>query len=329
MNVLVYGGGAVGLGVSSCLIESGASVSIIAREKTAKVLSSSGFQRAGIFGNRHHAPLTFRAAPCLDPFLESSFDYVVICTKSFDTEAAAADLARLSAGAGAGAGARANRSAGAASPPRFVLFQNGWGNREIFCRYIPSDLVYNARVITGFSRSLPAKVDITVHADDIHVGFFDGGREEEITPLCNAISAGGVPCSFTSTIVEDIWAKMLYNCSLNSLGAIFEASYGELADNSSSRELLDLIIDECFAVMTAAGFKTHWQTAAAYRKVFYGTLIPATGDHYPSTLQDIRAGKKTEIDALNGSVVRLAAEVGTEAPYNRMAYLMVKFKENK
>jgi 2-dehydropantoate 2-reductase len=313
MNVLVYGGGAVGLGISSCLIESGARVSIVAREKTAKVLSSGGFQRTGIFGNRRHDSEAFSAAPRLDPYLESSFDYVIVCTKSFDTKAAAVDLTRLHA----------------AFAPCFVLFQNGWGNREIFCRYLPSDFVYNARVITGFSRPGPAKVDITAHAEDIHIGNFAGGGMEETAPLCTAISSGGVPCSFTPAIVEDLWAKMLYNCSLNSLGALFEASYGELADNPSSRELIDLIIDECFSVMTAAGFKTHWQTAAAYREVFYGSLIPVTRNHYPSTLQDIRAGKKTEIDALNGSIVRLAAEVGVEAPYNRMAYSMVKFKEGK
>ena len=67
------------------------------------------------------------------------------------------------------------------------------------------------------------------------------------------------------------------------------------------------------SAISAAGFRTHWQTTAAYREVFYGSLIPVTRDHFPSTLQDIRAGKKTEIDA----------------PFNRMAYSMVKFKETK
>lgn len=317
MKVLVYGGGAVGLGISSCLITSGCLVSIIAREKTANSLSSRGLARSGIFGDIHHDPEGFTVASGLDQFLDDGFDFVLICTKSFDTEAAGRDLSRLLAGTRA------------AARPKFVLFQNGWGNREVFCRFIPSELVYNARVITGFSRKLPAQVDITAHAEDIHIGNFLGDGEDDTIPLCRAIDDGGVPCSSTKTIAEDLWAKMLYNCSLNSLGAIFEVSYGELADNRSSRELLDLIIDECFTVMSAAGFKTHWETAAAYREVFYDALIPVTRDHFPSTLQDIRAGKKTEIDALNGSILQLAAEKGIGAPFNRMVYSMVRFKEKK
>ena len=367
MKVLVYGAGAVGLGVSSCLIEAGVSVSIVAREKSVAELAAQGLRRTGIFGSRRHAPDSFRVASNLDPFLANSFDYVLICTKSFDTAAAAADLSRLAARpatdlsnlvarprsdvAGAvrptagAAGAAREAAAGAArpttnatvpvasntteghGPPLYVLFQNGWGNREVFANYVRPEIVCNARVITGFSRTSPAEVKITVHADDIHIGFFGGGREREIEPLCKMISAGGVPCSFTNSIVEDLWAKMLYNCSLNSLGAIFETNYGTLAAKPASRELLDLIIEECFSVMTGAGYKTHWKTAAAYRDFFYGTLIPATGDHYPSTLQDIRAGKKTEVEALNGAVVRLAEENGMKAPYNRMAYSMVKYKE--
>jgi 2-dehydropantoate 2-reductase len=315
MDVLVYGAGAVGLGISSSLIESGASVSIVARKRTVEILSSSGIRRTGIFGVKHHNPDSFSAAAVLDPFVGKTFDYVLICTKSFDTAPAAEDLARLIP------------DAVSESTPRFVLFQNGWGNRDIFARYIPPEIVFNARVITGFTRTSPAEVDITVHADDVRVGYFEGGRMEEIAPLCETIRAGGVPCSFTESIIEDIWAKMLYNCALNSLGALFEVSYGELADDPSSRELLDRIIDECFDVMTAAGFKTHWENAATYREAFYGTLIPATRDHYPSTLQDMRAGKRTEIDALNGAVVDLAEKHGVGAPYNRMAYSMVKFKE--
>ena len=344
MKVLVYGAGAVGLGIASCLIESGADVAIVSRKRTVAALSAEGLRRTGVFGDRHHDPASFTAASNIDPYLGRPFDYVLICTKSFDTAAVAAELSRLATSGGEGASAaaappmvtadasavaRAATSAGQIKPHRFVLFQNGWGNREVFSEHIPSEAIYNARVITGFSRPAPAEVCITVHADDIHVGFFNGGGQGAIEPLCDAISTGGVPCSYTDQIIEDLWAKMLYNCSLNSLGAVFEVNYGKLADNPASAELLNLIIDECFSVMTAAGYKTHWQTAAAYREVFYSSLIPVTRDHFPSTLQDIQAGKKTEIDAMNGAVVRLADENGIEAPYNRMAYSMVKYKETR
>jgi 2-dehydropantoate 2-reductase len=313
MNVLIYGAGAVGLGVASCLLTAGVSVSIVARKETADAISHLGINRSGIFGDAVHPPHDFFAADSLGRLTVSDYDCVLVCTKSFDTQAAGRDLK--------------HHFGDSLNVPAIVLFQNGWGNREEISRWLPEDRIFNARVITGFTRPDPAHVEITVHANDIHIGHFSGKENRCISELCTAISAGGVPCSPTSAIVADLWAKMLYNCSLNSLGAVFEASYGELADDPHSRALLDGIISECFDVMTGAGFRTHWDSAETYQETFYSSLVPATREHYPSTLQDIRAGKRTEIDALNGSVIKLAEAHFISAPFNWMAYNMVKYNE--
>ena len=63
--------------------------------------------------------------------------------------------------------------------------------------------------------------------------------------------------------------------------------------------------------------------------MFYGMLVPRTAAHESSTLQDIRGGKRTEIDALNGAVVRLAADGGLSVPANRLLLEMVRFKERR
>jgi 2-dehydropantoate 2-reductase len=319
MNVLIYGGGAVGLGIASCLLSGGESVSILARSDTTSAINRRGIRRTGIFGAVHHAPGSFRATDTLDHFVSEQFDCVLVCTKSFDTEAAGRDLSRLHC--------MSATKGDAASRPVFVLLQNGWGNRETFSRCIDPKRIYNARVITGFRRPDASQVEITVHADDIHIGHFEGKRSPIVEQLCESICAGGVPCSWSDDIIADIWSKMLYNCSLNSLGAVFEMTYGELADDEYSRELLDRIIGECFRVMTDAGFATHWSSTSDYRDAFYGSMVPATREHYPSTLQDLRAGKRTEIDALNGAVIRLAEMQSLDAPYNRTAYILVKRKE--
>ncbi len=315
MNIMIYGGGAVGLGVASCLIEAGDSVYIVARPAAAAALETDGLHRTGIFGTLHHPPDRFQAAASAESFRGISMDFILVCTKSFDTENAALAL----------------KNGGFDTFPRtrFILFQNGWGNRETFAEIIPSRGVFNARVITGFERSTPSEVAITVHADDIHIGSFSPGAEEEAAGLCGSISRGGIPCSTTRSIAKDLWAKMLYNCSLNSLGAIFEVNYGALADNPHSKTLLDLIINECFDVLTRAGYSTHWPSADAYMETFYGALVPATRGHFPSTLQDLNAGKPTEIDSLNGAVIALARRHGVAVPVTSAAYQMVKFKESR
>ena len=80
-------------------------------------------------------------------------------------------------------------------------------------------------------------------------------------------------------------------------------------------------------MMVAAGYRTHWHEPKQFLDVFYGRLVPDTAEHKSSTLQDITAGKRTEIDALNGAVIQLAQERGIAVPYNLAVYNLIKFLE--
>jgi 2-dehydropantoate 2-reductase len=208
-----------------------------------------------------------------------------------------------------------------------VLSQNGWGNAEAFLPVFNKDIIYNARVITGFQRPHPNEVEVTVHAEAIHIGSLFGSPITAVADLAKAIDAGGIPCETTAEIGRDIWAKMLYNCSLNPVGAVLDVTYGELAEQKSSRMFLDGIIEEAFDVMTRAGYETHWDSVKGFLDVFYSKLVPDTAGHKSSMLQDIAAKKRTEIDALNGAVIELAERLKIPVPYNSVAYNLVKFIE--
>lgn len=122
---------------------------------------------------------------------------------------------------------------------------------------------------------------------------------------------------------------MLFNCALNPLGAIFNVPYGALAEQEDSRRIMDKVIHEVFRVMEAAGYSTHWASAAEYLEAFYGTIVPLAAKHCSSTLQDIQAGKKTEIDALSGAVIRLGKTQGIAVPCNEMLYNVIRFMEQR
>lgn len=314
MRVLIYGGGAVGLGVASCLIRPAHHVDIIARPGTVAALRQDGLLRTGLFGRVHAPPDSFGCCDSLDRIGGRGYDFVLICTKSFDSRPAAQDLA--------GHGQAVGESA------RLVLFQNGWGSAEIFRDRFERSRIYNARVITGFHRHRPNEVEVTVHADAIHIGSLFSADLSPIEPLCRTIHEGGIPCEKTDSIEKDLWAKMLYNCALNPLGSILGVPYGALAEQASTKMLMSRIIEEVFRVMTAAGYRTHWTRPDEFLDVFYAKLVPDTAGHASSMLQDISAGKRTEIDALNGAVLRLAQEHGLDAPYNQAVYNLVKFVES-
>ena len=314
MKVLVFGGGAVGLGLSSCLLVSGCSPDIVARKNTAAALKEKGLIRSGLIGQAAfetvHAYADITDIPSKTPY-----DYVLVCTKSHDSENAAKILARHQD--------RINEKT------CLVLCQNGWGNREIFIRYFPEHQVYNARVITGFQRHEPNHVEITVHVQPVTLGSLTQNPCPELIPLRDAIRKGGLSSEITDTIEKDLWAKMLFNCSLNPLGAIFDVPYGDLKQSEHSRQIMADVVREIFDVLNASGNSSYWENPEVYFAFLLDTLIPGTARHKSSTLQDIRMKKQTEIDALTGAVVALADRHGVNVPVNRMLYRMIKFMEGQ
>lgn len=314
MRVLVYGGGAVGLGLASSLIKSGAEVHIITRGETVSALRAQGLRRTGIFGFHAAPPGSFTVSTRFNEIPpQTIFDFILVCVKSFDTPATARDF---------------QQHRGMLGPQtRLVLCQNGWGNREAFLAQFPGPPLYSARIITGFTCTRKNQVEITVHADAIHIGTLGSEDLTALEPLCAAISAGDLPCQVTPFVERDLWAKMLYNCSLNPLGALFDVPYGRLAESAHTRGVMNAIHEEIFRVMAAAGHQTHWSDVASYQERFYGQMVPSTAAHCSSTLQDIRAGKRTEIDALNGAIVALGHQHNIPVPINATILSMVKFLE--
>ncbi len=315
MRILNYGAGAVGLGIDSCLLSSGCSVDIISRPETVRALKEHGLKRTGIFKEHLTPPSRFGAYVSLNDLPSQEYDYILVSTKSFDSRTAAQDICHTPR--------LYNKQT------RIILFQNGWGNADLFTSFFPKEQIFCARVITGFIRPALYTVEVTVHADAIHIGSLFQEETRDIEDLCQAITRGGIPCQATKSIGKDLWAKMLYNCALNPLGAILNVPYGHLGQRDETKELMNTIVSEVFDVMKAAGYHTHWSTAEAYLDIFYSRLLPLTAGHHSSTLQDIRAGKRTEVDALNGIVVQLARSRNINVPANQTVYRMVKFLEQK
>jgi len=321
LKILIYGAGAVGLAIANCLLRSGNDhdeIHIVARPETVSALRLNGLLRTGILGEHHAHAASFSSFVSLNEIPSSTpYDSVLVCTKSFDSASAARDLA--------------NSKNILNARTNLILFQNGWGNKESVESIIDHRPIYTARVITGFRRPAKHHTDITVHADAVRVGSLDpiplANLEKDLSGLCDRIDHGGLPCKVTAEVGKDLWAKILYNCALNPLGAIFGVSYGTLADYEPTRNVMNEIFDEIYRIMNSAGHVTHWPTAAEYRDAFYGRLVPTTYAHHSSTLQDIRAKKRTEIDALNGAIVALGERHGLAAPVNRTMHQMVKFLE--
>ncbi|MFZ0883005.1 MAG: 2-dehydropantoate 2-reductase [Candidatus Acidiferrales bacterium] len=145
-------------------------------------------------------------------------------------------------------------------------------------------------------------------------------RAEKIAAL---FTSAGVRCRISDYIEADIWAKFILNCAGNAVAAIAQCSYAEAVKNSASRELMRRLIEETAAAGRAAGIRLPDLKILEDGIKTLGSFGNATS----STAHDLARGKKTEIESLNGYVVRRGQEFGVATPCSFSVYAMVKLLE--
>jgi 2-dehydropantoate 2-reductase len=146
-------------------------------------------------------------------------------------------------------------------------------------------------------------------------------RAEKIAAL---FAAAGVPCKVSDYIEADLWSKFMVNCAGNAISAIAQCTYRQAAGNPASRELMSHAIAEAAAVARAAGIRlpdaNHMELGIQ--------ALENIGGAMSSTSRDLARGKRTEIESLNGYVVRRGRELGVDTPANLALYAMVKLLED-
>jgi len=313
MNFLIYGAGALGQALGCMLACDGNEVTLVVRERYIKVIKANGLSVTGIFGNYYVAADALTMATSISGRQGSQYDAILLTTKSYDTRSAAEDLATLQD----------------CDCPVFSL-QNGCGNIEQLIELFGPERSFGASVITGFEIAGPAQVKITVSADDVHIGSaVNGTIPKQATLVAGKIARAGLPCIAVEDVHQALFAKLLYNCALNPVGAVLGVNYGTLGDVPETRAIMDGIIDETFRVIKAMGGQLPWHDPELYKRHFYETLIPATYDHRPSMLQDLEQGKPTEVDGLIGYVSRHGIAHNIETPYCDLLGSLIRFKEQR
>ncbi len=293
MKIAVMGAGAVGCYFGAMLARAGHDVTLIARPQHAEAVK----QRGLLLESR-----AFKGAIPMQATTEASgvagADVVLFCVKSADTETAGRSIATH------------------LKPDATVLcLQNGVDNAE--------------RLQTTIKQiAVPAVVYVaTEMAGPGHVKHH--GRGELIigpSPasigIARQFSAAAVPTTVSDNVISALWVKLITNSAYNALSAIAELPYGPLLEVDGVADVVESIIDECLAVTQASGIPI---PSDIRERIF---ALPASmPSQYSSTAQDLARGKPTEIDYLNGYVVRKGAELGIPTPVNLALQVMVKLRE--
>ena len=309
MRILVFGAGAIGSVLGGLLAKGGHDVTLLGRPWHLDVIRRQGLAITGIWGDHHVQRLTLAASSAEMP-RELPYDWVFVCVKAHQTADIAGALPQWLG-------------------PRTLVcaFQNGLGNYETLIQHVAPERIALGRVIFGVELE-PGRARVTVCADDVFIGAPDTRLPRAaLEGLAVALTAGGISTRTTDNIITVLWAKALYNCALNGLSTLLEVPYGQLPADAQARRIMEAVVEEAYQVAAAKAVALEPPTAEAYRTLLFTRLIPATAAHQSSMLQDVRRGKPTEIEALNGALARMGREASVSTPMNDLVTRLVHAKE--
>jgi 2-dehydropantoate 2-reductase len=294
LKVAVMGAGAVGCYYGGMLARAGHAVTLIARPAHVQAIEANGLRMETKTFDAH-----VRIGASTEASAVQGADLVLFCVKSTDTEAAGAQILPHLA------------------PKTIVLcLQNGVDNAERLQAVLPNHTVAAAVVYVATEMAGPGHVK--------HHGRGDLVIEPSAAAVAPALVAAAVPTVVSDNVRGALWLKLILNCAYNAVSAITQLPYGKTAVGEGVQDVMGDVVNECLAVAQAEGVQVAGDVDAAIRMIF--DTMPG---QFSSTAQDIARGKKSEIDYLNGLVVRRGQARGITTPANRVLWSLVKLLESK
>jgi 2-dehydropantoate 2-reductase len=202
-----------------------------------------------------------------------------------------------------------------------ITFQNGIGNVEALQAELGKDRVLGGSSMCSAASHGPGEVVLT-HLGLTSLGETDGRPSARAQALAAALTGAGLESRLAPDIMATIWTKFALNCAINALCATTGLRLGEVARLPELDALQDRVIDEVLAVVAAKGITLADPDLRATVKRHCRRKFSK-----PSMLQHVEAGKQTEIDALNGALVREAKALGLATPYNEALVALLKGRE--
>lgn len=300
--ILILGAGAVGLSLAGKL-RGVARVYAACRPVHAGAIRERGLVMEGVWGDGTVDAIACVAGPEEAP---SGIDFVIITAKGTDTRAICEEYAGVIRGR------------------PVASLQNGIGNEEVIACY--TDTVIGGTVTTNFSVLGPGHVRVLSESAPMHLGIWSGNDAGILDRLIGVIRSAGIPVEADTDIRSGKWTKALLNIAVNPICALLRAPVRVAADGNV-RETVIGLINETFAVADAEGVKLLWATADDYLAHLFSVQVPDFAEVYPSMYYDLRQGRRTEIDLLNGYIARLGERHGIETPHNRCIAGLVRYAE--
>ena len=304
MKIAIVGTGAMGSVYAALFASAGHEVWAVDRwREHIEAIRARGLRLEGASGDK-----TVKLNATTDAREAGVCDLVILATKAMHV-AQAAEAAKSLLG----------------SETPVLSIQNGLGGPDT-----AANILGRQRVMVGVVGGFGASMKAPGHAHHngwelVRLGEFGG----PITPRLKNVEAVWSGAGFRVKVFDDIdqlvWEKLICNCAYSGPCGISERTTGEVMEDADLSAVSAACASEAYAVARAKGVKLGFTDPVAYVRDF-GSKIPHAR---PSVLLDLLAGRKSEIDVINGSIPRVGKDVGVDAPVNTAVTALVRAKERK
>lgn len=301
MRIGVIGAGALGSVLGGLLFEAGLDVVLVERDpEEVKFVRENGLWLEGVTGER-----LIRPRIVCQPLDGVTVDLALVLVKSYDTMAAVDAVRQILAPQGA-----------------VLTLQNGVGNFETLNDAFPGQVLLGTTTAgamtvgrgrfrhTGFGQTHFGEADASIR-----------DRTREVESVLARMNTG--PVHVVDNAVGCVWSKLIINAAINAPATLLRVRNGDLPASESGRQLIHDIVEECLSIVAAKGIKLIFDDPEA-RVV---AVCEGTAPNINSMFQDILAGRRTEIDFINGALYRQAEAMGISAVVNRTLTHFIKSLE--
>ncbi len=290
--ILVVGAGAVGGYFGACIARSGKKVVFMVKENYLSFLKDRCIRVRSINGD-----FSISAEFVTNCESIGIADIVLFCVKSYDTE----DAARMIIPA-------------VDEKTAIVSLQNGIDNEEKIGKIVGMQKVIGGVAYIGAKLLEPGVIEHSA-AGRVAIGELDGSITDRVKEIGSIFEDAGVPCEISANIRTSLWKKLMWNVAFNPVTALTGCTIKEVIESQSCKELIRDIMYEFSMVAGCEGIEiTDSDIDEAIR------FSEGIGHVKTSMLHDIEGGKRLEIEALNGIIVKLGKKHGLDVPVNRTLY---------
>lgn len=301
MKYMIVGAGAMGCLYGARLHKSGQEVALIAsREATVLTIREKGVR---LKEGETEESLPIPAYLAED--YEGIADVVLVFTKSIHSEQALASV-----------------SSYIDSHTHLVSFQNGIGNETLMKEYVDEDHIIVGT--TNFPSDRVGEGQIVSKGNGVtSMMTLSGNVTGEVKQIFEDLKEAGLNPQLQGEIFRSIWEKVAFNAALNSLTAVTLVPQGYMGQTKEGKELAHAIVHEVCSVACLKGIRV--REDAVHETV--DNLLTNHFHHCPSMLQDVQNRRMTEIESINGAVVREAEKLGIEVPVTKVLYYLVSIAQ--